>query len=588
MSRLAQGCRPFDRDNPEKETRNYTHLIKIGCDAREFGAPKDLKGDELKEWKKYKKPHRLGGFLICVDRLDPKTKNYEIDYNIMAALMPNVQNLADHIAKVKRAGLNAELGSLPVELTFMLLGDAHREEELWKYPGLFTESLQCWDGKATPFCVGDGCKARRRQADGSTKEIVCNPLGKPGVAAKDICHQSAKKDCKGRMALTMCLIHTGQNGKTIPLSRSLGYSAIFAFESSSGWNPTRILQALDAASKRVDGNLRGIKGSIMFAIQMKRNETRIDKTQQIIFRLNEDDIFRREVEIYERKMRERELFIEEKKIGLLSSPVAKAPVKPTEPQFSVTLDVEPEPETEVETEADMGVAAEVEADENQQEQFTQDTYEQEQDQDQQSESDETEYTEPDESEQDEPQDESETEGESESGNIVEGVVEEIKEKSGSNKKRWTLYSIRIGREWFGSFEHQHGQMATESKQSNIPVRLECKLSENGQYKNVVAMFWRDANLKSANAENIDELSDTEVTVALKKILSRLSTIEQRPIAEILKEVSADDNGRFAPSVMAFSMYEGKDAVRHKAAMAHMRSTLKKSIVREMDLIGGQK
>jgi hypothetical protein len=453
MSRVAPNCRPYGRDNEDKLSGGASGLIKIGFDGREF-----LPAAKRKDANKV--PKKLPGFLLCVNRLDRETGNSEIDYAAMANIDPRFDRAA--ITLAKKDCERAPIGTLPTELEFLIMDSAKRSEEdggAWLFPGLFSESFMAWDGGMTPLCTGDGCKAMRRQPDGTTKQIVCNPAGKPDVAAADICPINAKKECRLISALSVCLIKSDANGTIKPLSPALGLSARYQFRSASGWNPARIIAELDKAADYVEGRLRGIRGTLIFAIQMKRSGSGTYPTHQVLFQLNALDLEKRRREIFN----ERQLRVDEGRVaaGLLEAP----------------KDIEAET-----IEANFGpvVASEDEAEEVHAEPVT--------------ESNGNGAHDAPPFMQDEPQDDPSGDagefGDYEErlpDDVIVGAVEAVSEKNGTTGagKPWTKWGVKIGAEWYGTFSQTAADVANDAKRTGATVRVQWELK--GQYKNIVTL-----------------------------------------------------------------------------------------------------
>jgi hypothetical protein len=295
--------RKYGRDGQSTYATGATHVIKIGFDARKPGADRPV-------------PGKLAGFLLCRDALD-SSNNLIVDEEAMLALGKDYT--AANITKAKQQGLKAEQGLLPNVLNFVIAHDAVKTPGGWSYQGTFGEAYDCWS-KSGLFCSGNGDKAMRRQNDGTRKEIICNPAGKDGVAADDFCKESVGKACKAHSRLVLCLFADGADGKPQPLSKALGWQARFRFDTSSEYNPIRIIQELDQAAERLNGRIAGITGTLTFQLQRKRYEGGVSIVGQIMFQLSESDIRRREEQIWNRNLEYKRV-----EVGLLSHTPATQP-----------------------------------------------------------------------------------------------------------------------------------------------------------------------------------------------------------------------------------------------------------------------
>lgn len=294
--------RKFGRTGQSTYSSNATHVIKIGFDAR---SPKDERP----------KPGKLNGFLICRDSLDA-SNNLVVDFDAMQAL--GIQYSPDMIGKAKAQQMKAPAGILPTELHFVLTHDAQRVPGGWEFPGTFSEAYECWQ-KSGLFCEGDGHAAKRKQNDGTRKEIECVPMGKEGAEAEKFCPYSVDKSCKGHSRLILCLFVEDAQGKPQPLSKALGWQARYRFDTSSGYNPIRIVNELDQAAERLQGHLAGITGTLTYQLQRKRYAEGVAIVGQIMFSLSEADIRRREEEVWNRNLEYKKV-----SIGLLTGPAPTA------------------------------------------------------------------------------------------------------------------------------------------------------------------------------------------------------------------------------------------------------------------------
>jgi hypothetical protein len=72
------------------------------------------------------------------------------------------------------------------------------------------------------------------------------------------------------------------------------------------------------------------------------------------------------------------------------------------------------------------------------------------------------------------------------GTVVVGPVQDISVKTGEkNGKPWTKYGVKIGGEWFGTFDEAHHEVAKAAKESGAEVSIEYKV--DGKYRTVVAI-----------------------------------------------------------------------------------------------------
>ena len=286
MQRIKK--RKHGRDGDSPRSLGASHVIKIGYDARAKGA-------------KHPKPGKLPGFLICRDTRDTGG-NLMVDMGVMGKYGVD----ADMIQKAKAAQLKPDVaGLLPTELRFSLMHDAIKKDDVWHYPGTFAEEYEAW-GSLGLMCSGDGELAKQRQADGTHREIACVPFGKEGCEAKDFCPISAKGDCKGVSRLVLSLFaEDPATERPVPVCESLGWEATYRLDTTSGYNPLRVLAALDAAAERLNGNIAGIPGILSYSIQNKRtgnSQAPVGRVGQLTLTLSEISIVQREQQMWDHKL----------------------------------------------------------------------------------------------------------------------------------------------------------------------------------------------------------------------------------------------------------------------------------------------
>lgn len=338
MQRIRQ--RKFGKDGDSLHASGASHVIKIGFDARELKPAKDRGQHPI--------PGKLRGFLICRDTLD---QNGLLMVDLPAMAKYNVDSAS--IQKAKSGQLKAEAGYLPAELRFVLMYDAIQTSDgHWSYPGTFGEEYELW-GKMGRMCHGDGEKAHRRQDDGTRREIECVPNGKDGARCEDFCPFSVKGECKAKSRLILCLL-TQIDGKPKPLDDVLGWDARFRFDTSSENNPLRILGELDAAANKLNGNIAGIPGTLVFAVQRKRTgnvNAPVGIVGQVMFSLSEVAIRQREEEMWGRKLAEHQLSAAHPTLALNAhAPSSEITPDEEEPVTVMHID-DDEPEYETEPEA---------------------------------------------------------------------------------------------------------------------------------------------------------------------------------------------------------------------------------------------
>ena len=310
MRRVKNAGRRYGRGEPKVEGVPATHIIKIGINlATEKGMVK---------------PGKLNGLLICHDRLDNDNRLL-VDYDSMALLGYNRAQVDMGI----KQHWNAPEGVLPQMLRFVLMADAAKDENGdWMYPNTFAETYACYN-KTGLFCEGDGQNARRKQPDGTKKEILCIPFGQEGRDAKEFCEFSGPgKPCKDHSRLTVLLYGIDANDTRFNVSSHLGPNARFRLDTSSEYSAMATLEELDRAATRLNGNLCGITGTISF--QRKGRRTGQDGPAaksivgHVLVKLDEESIARREME---RRLPGRAEAL------ALGAPVARARIAYEEPQY---------------------------------------------------------------------------------------------------------------------------------------------------------------------------------------------------------------------------------------------------------------
>jgi hypothetical protein len=326
--------RRHGRTTESSRNTSATHIIKMGFDNRAPGASHPV-------------PGKLNGFLICRDRIDADN-NLVVDHAIMKRLDPSWNQAK--LDEAKRDQLKAADGLLPKTLHFVILRDAEKDTDgVWQYPGTLDESLELWD-KIGLKCFGNGETALRRGDDGIQRKIACVPFRAEGVEdARQFCPYSTPRiqkdrrgndqkivDCRSHSRLTLCLYTMGENGRPEPLCRELGWKAKYRLDTSSGYNPLRILEELDAAAKRVEGRLHWITGAITFAKQRKRYEGGVATVGQIMFTLSEEDISRREQDLHRQRMESEGRLLETAPTRLLATELPP-PVAALDPEDDLRL-----------------------------------------------------------------------------------------------------------------------------------------------------------------------------------------------------------------------------------------------------------
>lgn len=300
-------------------TSNTSHVVKIGHSVEKISK---------RTGKPYKGPGKLNGFLICRDTRDTDG-NFVVDEKAMLRLGKRFD--AKAIAEAKQKEFDARDGILPRELHFAIPSDSTRVPgNGWEHPGTFTEGYQCWT-KEGLLCSGDGEQASRKQGNGTQRQGPCVPVGKEGAAPKTFCSESVAGDCKHKCRLTLSLFVVGENGEPEPLSRSLSWSARYRLETTSEAAAMRAGEELDRAAELLDGHLHGITGVLVFARQSKRTgkvKIPVGITGQIMFMLSEPDIARREQQLHNR-------YVEQRQAKLLEGP-ADNPFEETQVGEGVT------------------------------------------------------------------------------------------------------------------------------------------------------------------------------------------------------------------------------------------------------------
>lgn len=259
----------INRRDGKEQRRAYTasHRIKIGMDVRPAG-------------QKWPTPRKLNGFLIVRNSKNTEGGSYEPDYDAMEKLgYPKAQ-----VDEAIRLGLTAKRGTLPSELSIILPSNAIFKDGQWQF-GFFDENYGCDVNekyeKDIGFCRGNGDTAIRQKADRTKDIIVCNPVGKIGVAAEHFCPFSAKSykknNSKGeekeykapcRNVVDLVVFVYGVNLETArPFAISRLEGASFHFHSTSENSGIGISAPLIAAAERCDGNIGGVTGTLHFGLR---------------------------------------------------------------------------------------------------------------------------------------------------------------------------------------------------------------------------------------------------------------------------------------------------------------------------------
>lgn len=285
-NRIGKSGRRYGKGLGAETGAIATHLIKVGWDVRAKGAERPT-------------PQRLAGFIIAHNTADPDGGRL-IDMDAMRRLGHGDEA---KIREAIRAGIKAPPGLLPRELGVHLLNDGvwDPDKQEWDYPMMFAEQYKAMD-KLGCLCHGDGQTAWRRNPDGSKLEVVCNPVGKLGVAAADFCPISAAKNCAPKFWLTVGLHYTpaGARGPERLLANA---NARAMLASGSDWGAIGIGEVLDAAAERLryslDGKrelawLAGLTGTLTVSVDKKRYQEngtgKVGVTPQVRLFLNEEEI----------------------------------------------------------------------------------------------------------------------------------------------------------------------------------------------------------------------------------------------------------------------------------------------------------
>ncbi len=291
--------RRYNREKAHPGAVEGTHLIKVGWNIAADGAQSP-------------KPGKLNGFLLCRNTKGPDGRP-AIDYEAMGILGVT----REQIQSALKGGLKAA-PVLPQILHFFVPYDAVKGEDgHWEYPNMVVEQYVCYN-KEGMFCNGNGDTASRRLPDGGHALIPCRPVGSDKDRDEPVskhetldgtgyCAYSVNKTCRDNYRALFTLYHPTEDGP-MPLSRAFGYQATFQVASTSEYDAQAILRELDAASDRLNGRIHQITGVIAFAQAKRRtgdSKAPVGITGKIRIQLNQEDIARREQELWSRQIEER-------------------------------------------------------------------------------------------------------------------------------------------------------------------------------------------------------------------------------------------------------------------------------------------
>lgn len=303
---------------------NATHLIKMGVKVRKYSE---------RTRKEVDFPSPVNGFFVALNTRDangiviPAQGKNEgsavlsapVDYKLMQDLGYTQQQIDQALA----LGRKAPVGMLPQSLEFALLNDAvltedggwdlgqilNEEYRAFK-PKLTREDRAIWGRDNAPglFCHGNGDVATRREPDGTTRQIACNPFGKAGVAACDFCpySQASASPCKATMHLIVMLARRDENGQLVPLANM--HHARFRFATLSENNAMRIIDELEKAATLLGGWISGLSGTLTFSQQFMLRPDSVEGegsnglVPQVFFQLNKWEIEQRLREMREAKI----------------------------------------------------------------------------------------------------------------------------------------------------------------------------------------------------------------------------------------------------------------------------------------------
>ena len=245
-----------------------SHLIRCGWKVK---SPKNVE---------YPKP--LRGFLLCVNSVDPQTKRPIVALDLMKRLGDYT---GEGINKAIEGGIKADAALLPTSLMFFIPADAKRGQGgAWEYPGLL-QSSYLYFAKAGRMCEGDGETASQRAdltTEGATgsRVITCNPRGKEGVDAKEICPFSQDRKCNAVIKLTLVLLyHPDGDPHMQPKLLADIEEARFTLTTQSETNALRIQAELDEAADKLDGRIGGLCGTLTIGIVPKRRPPEKGKSE---------------------------------------------------------------------------------------------------------------------------------------------------------------------------------------------------------------------------------------------------------------------------------------------------------------------
>lgn len=261
-TRIKKGCRRCGLGNHEIPKIEGTHLVKVAQSGQ---------------------LSRLNGFMIYHAT---KGAGEKAPFVVAFTEMERLGYTREDIDKAIKIGFDADPAFLPQMLRFIIMSDAEdpgeRDDDgniIWKYDRLYASGYVCYD-KLGMFCHGNGDVAMRKMKDGTQRRLACNPFGKAECEA--FCEFSGPgKPCRLNMGFASCLYYWAPedlDDDGIPihgrkrklLSPALGMQALFVFETTSGICDLNLIQILDKTSNRVNGNIKGLTGTMTFSKRGRR------------------------------------------------------------------------------------------------------------------------------------------------------------------------------------------------------------------------------------------------------------------------------------------------------------------------------
>ena len=284
MKRIVR--RKYGKEQFQGSNHSPTHLIKIGIKVRAWSNKRNTEVDfpsPVNGFYIVRNTRDAAGFVIAppegVRGESKVVSTAPIDWALMQAL----GHKREQVERGLRMGKSAPEGLLPQRLEFVLLNDAVAQPDgSWDYSQILAEEYQAfkaplldedaraWNRKNAPglFCHGNGDCATRRQADGTSRVIPCNPYGKAGVDPKHWCPYSraTNSPCRAKMHLILMLGRRNPNGELVPLAEM--HDARFRFDTGSENNAMRVIEELDRVAPLVGGWLSGLTGTLNFSQQI--------------------------------------------------------------------------------------------------------------------------------------------------------------------------------------------------------------------------------------------------------------------------------------------------------------------------------